>query len=174
VIRKYINFTYKDLRAIGLGTVLVNFIIQKIFRVNCSLPFMLHYTSRVNCPSGIKIDRSKESSSVYQCFASSNGCYMNGFNGIEISKNVIFASGVKLLSTNHDFAKRQKKTKNTPIIINKNVWLGANVVVLPGVVIGENSIIGAGSIVTKDIASNVIAVGNPAVVIKKLKTLCAR
>ena len=51
-------------------------------------------------------------------------------------------------------------------MIGKNVWLGAGVIVLPGVTIGENSIIGAGSVVTHDIPANQIAVGSPAWVIK--------
>lgn len=55
-----------------------------------------------------------------------------------------------------------------PISIGNNVWLGGNVVVLPGVSIGDNTIIGAGSVVTKDIPSNVIAVGSPCKVIKNI------
>jgi len=56
-----------------------------------------------------------------------------------------------------------------PITVGNNVWLGGNVVVLPGVSIGNNSIIGAGSVVTKDIPDNVIAVGNPCKVIRKIE-----
>ena len=55
-----------------------------------------------------------------------------------------------------------------PITVGDNVWIGGNVVVLPGVTIGSNSVIGAGSVVTKDIPSNVVAVGNPCKVIKEL------
>jgi maltose O-acetyltransferase len=55
-----------------------------------------------------------------------------------------------------------------PISVGDNVWIGGNVVVLPGVFIGDNSIIGAGSVVTKDIPGNVIAVGNPCRVIKEI------
>ena len=54
-----------------------------------------------------------------------------------------------------------------PVSIGSNVWIGGNCVVLPGVSIGDNSIIGAGSVVTKDIPSNVVAVGNPCEVIKE-------
>ena len=53
-----------------------------------------------------------------------------------------------------------------PITIGDNVWIGGNVVVLPGVTIGNNSVIGAGSVVTKDIPAGVIAYGNPCKVIR--------
>jgi acetyltransferase-like isoleucine patch superfamily enzyme len=80
----------------------------------------------------------------------------------------------------HDLDPLQRKyecTKNDrylanvecePIVIKQNVWIGANCLILKGVTIGENSVIGAGSIVTKDIPANVIAVGNPAKIIKNL------
>ncbi|WP_426482579.1 sugar O-acetyltransferase [Chryseobacterium sp. R2ACT005] len=55
-----------------------------------------------------------------------------------------------------------------PIKVGNNVWLGGNVVVLPGVSIGNNSVIGAGSVVTKDIPDHVVAVGNPCKVVKKI------
>lgn len=55
-----------------------------------------------------------------------------------------------------------------PITVGNNVWLGGNVVVLPGVTIGDNTIIGAGSVVTKNIPANVIAVGNPCKVLKPI------
>lgn len=57
---------------------------------------------------------------------------------------------------------------NMPVHIGKNCWLGAGVVVMPGVTIGDNSVIGAGSIVTKDIPANVVAVGNPCRVLRKI------
>ncbi len=57
---------------------------------------------------------------------------------------------------------------NMPIHIGKNCWLGAGVVVLPGVTIGDNTVIGAGSIVTKDIPANVVAVGNPCRVLREI------
>ncbi|MBO5334201.1 MAG: sugar O-acetyltransferase [Clostridia bacterium] len=57
---------------------------------------------------------------------------------------------------------------NMPIHIGKNCWLGAGVIVLPGITIGDNSVIGAGSIVTKDIPANVVAVGNPCRVLREI------
>lgn len=95
-----------------------------------------------------------------------------------IEDNVLIASKVFIsdldhgyYSSNVDFdiniipTKRELFSK--PVIIHKNVWIGENVSILSGVEIGENSIIGAGSIVTKSIPMNTIAVGNPAKVVKK-------
>ena len=57
---------------------------------------------------------------------------------------------------------------NMPVHIGRNCWLGAGVIVLPGVTIGDNSVIGAGSVVTKDISANVVAVGNPCHVLREI------
>ena len=67
------------------------------------------------------------------------------------------------------------KTRNTlieraePITVGNNVWFGGNVTVLPGVTIGDNAVIGAGSVVVKDIPANMLAVGNPCIPIKKIE-----
>ena len=57
---------------------------------------------------------------------------------------------------------------NLPVSIGRNVWVGANAMILPGVTIGDNSVIGAGSVVTKDIPANVVAVGNPCRVLREI------
>lgn len=57
---------------------------------------------------------------------------------------------------------------NAPVHIGKNVWIGAGALIMPGITIGDNSVIGAGSVVTKDVPANVIAVGNPAKVLRSI------
>lgn len=57
---------------------------------------------------------------------------------------------------------------NEPVHIGKNCWLGAGVIVLPGVTIGDNTVVGAGSVVTKDLPANVVAVGNPCKVLREI------
>ena len=88
-----------------------------------------------------------------------------------IGKNVRIAPNVGIYTVNH--VKEPIKRKEgyefaKTITIEDNVWIGGNSAVLPGVTIGENSIIGAGSVVNKDIPRNVIAAGNPCKVIKNL------
>lgn len=90
---------------------------------------------------------------------------------VKIGKNVAIGPNCGLFCAIHpiDPVERAKWVETAkPITIGDNVWLGGNVVVLPGVTIGDNTTIGAGSVVTKDIPSNVVAAGNPCKVIKTL------
>lgn len=83
---------------------------------------------------------------------------------ITIGDNVMIAPNVILCSATHPISPnlREKGMEyNMPVKIGNRVWIGANVVVMPGVIIGDNSVIGAGSVVTKDIPANVVAFGNP-------------
>ena len=64
--------------------------------------------------------------------------------------------------------RRQERPPSSPIILEENVWLGARVIVLPGVTIGEGSVVGAGSVVTRSIPARSVAVGVPARVVKSL------
>lgn len=90
---------------------------------------------------------------------------------IHIGDSVMIGPNVTLATAGHpiDPELRLKVAQfNMPIQIGNNVWIGAHAVVLPGVTIGENSVIGAGSIVTKDIPANVVAVGNPCRVLRSI------
>lgn len=86
---------------------------------------------------------------------------------ITIEDNVQVAAYVKLISNNHDPYDRMVLTCK-PIVLKRNCWIGAGAVILPGVTVGENSIVGAGSIVTKDVPDNTVVAGNPAKFIKQL------
>ena len=88
-----------------------------------------------------------------------------------IGDNVMIVPNVTIATGTHPISPqlRLKAAQfNVPVRICNNVWLGAHTVVLPGVTIGENSVIGAGSIVTKDIPANVVAVGNPCKVVREI------
>jgi len=90
---------------------------------------------------------------------------------IAIGDDVQIGPNVQLLTPTHPIdpdARRAKWEAAEPIAIEGNVWLGGGVIVLPGVTIGENTVVGAGSIVTKDLPPNVVAAGNPARVVRSL------
>lgn len=90
---------------------------------------------------------------------------------IYVGDYTMFAPNVLLATAAHPILPtlRQKGYQyNLPIRIGKNCWLGAGVIVLPGVTIGDNTVVGAGSVVTKDLPPNVVAVGNPARILREI------
>ena len=91
---------------------------------------------------------------------------------VMIGNNVILAQNVVTSALNHNFKDvlttiNQQGVKTDQIIIENNVWIGANSTILAGVHIGEHVVVGAGSVVTKDIPSYCVVVGNPARIVKK-------
>lgn len=90
---------------------------------------------------------------------------------IKIGNNTLIGPNCGFYTATHPINPQERKSgleSAKPISIGENVWIGGNVTILPGVNIGDNTIIGAGSVVTKDIPSNVVAVGNPCQVIKQI------
>lgn len=90
---------------------------------------------------------------------------------VTLGDNVFMAPNVQLYTAYHPViaSERIKGPENAaPITIGNNVWLGGGVIVCPGVTIGDNTTIGAGSIVVHNIPANVVAVGNPCKVVKKI------
>ncbi len=90
---------------------------------------------------------------------------------IYVGDKVMFGPNVTVATAGHPIdpeLRYQAMQYNIPVHIGENVWIGANAVVLHGVTIGDNSVIGAGSVVTKDIPANVVAVGNPCRVLREI------
>lgn len=139
------------------------------------LGYGVKISDNVNCSGKIKLNN----------FVSLNGpgtSLSSELNGIEIGSFTSIAAGVVIQEHNHEYKRATSyyilnnlfKDENSieifskgKIIIEEDVWIGSNSVVLSGVKIGRGSIIGAGSVVTKDIEPYSIALGNPAKVIKK-------
>ncbi len=99
-----------------------------------------------------------------------NGASIHATEKISIGKNCLIAANVTIIdSDGHGLSPVQRNLINPvsqPVIIEDNVWIGINSIILKGVKIGRNSVIGAGSIVTKNVPSNCVAAGNPACVVK--------
>ena len=98
-----------------------------------------------------------------------SACTFMDRGGIYIDDEVFIGPKVNLITINHDINPFNRNTTICkPIHIEKRVWIGVAATILPGVRIGENSIIGANAVVTKDVPSNTIVGGNPAKVIKTI------
>jgi len=100
----------------------------------------------------------------------SPGTQIIASESISIGSNTMFASGCYVSDSDwHDTYDRTRELdKHAPIVIGENCWLGVRTIVCKGVTIGDNSIVGAGSVVTRDIPANCIAAGNPARVVREL------
>ena len=117
-----------------------------------------------HCDYGVNIRVGKNFFANYHCVMLDNG-------GITIGDNVMFAPNVSLYTVGHplDVELRNAGWEQTaPITIGNNVWIGGNVVILPGVTIGDNVVVGAGSVVTKSIPNNSLALGNPCRVVREI------
>ena len=98
------------------------------------------------------------------------GCKLVDGGAINIGNDVLIGPGCTIVTANHAVnpdKRRQGYMRLQPVTIEDNVWIGAGVMICPGVSIGKNSVIGAGSVVVKDIPEDSIAVGNPCKVIGK-------
>ncbi|MEL4896301.1 sugar O-acetyltransferase [Crocosphaera sp. Alani8] len=104
-------------------------------------------------------------------FYANFGCVILDCNLVTIGNNVKLGPCVQIYTATHPINPQERisgKEMAYPITIGDNVWIGGNSIILPKVNIGNNSVIGAGSIVTKNIPDNVVAVGNPCRVIKQI------
>lgn len=97
-------------------------------------------------------------------------CVFLDLGGITIEDNVLLAPNVSLLSEGHPISPEERHSLiPNPIHIKKNAWIGANATILQGVTIGENSVVAAGSVVSKDVPDNVVVGGTPAKIIKTIE-----
>lgn len=150
---------------------------QLLFRLNHTMPMTKNYTdllhqlfpemgegSRVNTPLTVVRAHSVK---IGRRVVVMNGCLMMAAGGITIDDDALIAANVQLISNNHDLDNRRIITCK-PVHICRRAWVGAGSTILPGVTVGENSVVGAGSVVTHDVEPNTIVAGNPARVIKRI------
>ena len=136
-------------------------LVQKFIGINRDVPWPVHWTSQVL--SFEKIERGERTPGL------AISCFIDGRNGIKIEENVLIGPRVSLISMNHEANNFYEYIYSGPITIKKNSWLGSNCIILPGVTLGEHTIVASGAVVTKSFPSpNQLLAGNPAKIIKRL------
>ncbi len=115
------------------------------------------------------INYGKKTTFGRDCFVNF-GCTFLALGGITIEDDVFIGPHCVLATEYHPENPETRHSLLTkPIVVKRNAWLGANVTVLAGVTIGENAIVAAGSVVTKDVPDNMVVAGSPAKVIREIK-----
>ena len=98
-------------------------------------------------------------------------CTFLALGGITIEDDVLIGPKVSLITENHPLNPEQRKgLAAKPILIKKNAWIGANATILPGVTIGENAVVAAGAVVSKDVPDHTVVGGIPAKFIKNVQS----
>ncbi len=97
-------------------------------------------------------------------------CTMYDLGGIDIGDDVLIGPNVSLITSGHPIepSRRREGVTARPIVIGANVWIAAGVTIIGGVTVGENSVVAAGSVVTRDVPPNTLVGGNPARVIRSI------
>jgi acetyltransferase-like isoleucine patch superfamily enzyme len=147
---------------VGISFYLTDFFFRRIMRQNAGVTWAVHHTSTIHSPE--RVTRGK---AVYP--GDSPNVYINAMNGVSIGDYTNIGPNVGIISTNHDFINNDVQVQANPIVIGKHCWMGMGAVILPGVRLGDFTIVGAGAIVTKSFEEGYcVLAGNPAKVIKQL------
>lgn len=152
--------------------------VKLLFGINHTMPYTEEYDNLVNelfagnigegsrvmpplnlvCANQVKIGRN---------VLIMGGCLMMSRGGITIDDDAMIAANAQLISNNHDLHDHALLVCK-PVHICRNAWIGAGATILPGVTVGENAVVAAGAVVTKDVEANTIVGGNPAKFIKSI------
>ena len=133
-------------------------------------PYCLAGAGCARSPLPHSIDEGRRSAVGRNVFINQN-CTMYDLGGIDIGDDVMIGPNVSIITSSHPVepSRRRDAVIARPIVIERNVWIAAGVTIIGGVKVGENSVIAAGSVVTRDVAPNTLVGGNPAQLIRSIE-----
>lgn len=144
------------------------FLLQKILGFNRAAYWPTHLTSVISSPQNIEIG-------IGTAPGLSPNCYIQGKSGIKLGDYSLVGPGVGIISTNHDIYDIKSHSSSRGVVIGSYCWIGMNAVILPGVRLGDHTIVAAGAIVTKSFPNGYcVLAGNPARVVKNLEPKAVR
>lgn len=151
---------------------------QLCFRINHTMPYAEEYDKLINelflgnigeksrVMPPVNVVRGNKVKIGRNVVIMNNSLFMAA-GGITIDDDVMVAANAQLISNNHDLYDHQVLTCK-PVHLKRNCWIGAGATILPGVTVGENAVVAAGAVVTKNVEPNTIVGGNPAKIIRRL------
>jgi len=163
--RKYLSGRYFDQSLLGWRWVLRAILIQKILGFNRHVPWPVSPSNAIDDPSGIIFDPDDLQNFMH------HGCYLSNVNGgkIIIGKGTVIAPNVGIITTNHKLDNMSIHMPSKNVVIGNNCWLGMNSVLLPGVYLGENTVVAAGAIVNSSHPEGwCVLGGSPAKILKQI------
>lgn len=163
--KKYLTGRYFDYSLVGWKWVWKSIWTQKVGGYNRTAKFPVSPFIAIDNPEKIYFDN--DDLNNFRHF----GCYYSNAHGgkIIIGKGTWIAPNVGIITTNHSFTNLEKHDIPKDVKIGENCWIGMNAVILPGVILGDKTIVGAGSVVTKSfLEGNMIIAGNPAKLVRNL------
>ena len=159
---KYFKSSYYNIHAPGWKWIVDDYYACKKIRKNMDVPFPCSPLIKISCPQNIEFN--PDDLINFQ----SEGSYYQAFGKIIIGEGTYIAPNVGLITANHSIDNLDEHESPKNIVLGRHCWIGMNSVILPGVTLGDNTIVGAGAIVTKSFPDgHCILVGNPAKCIKK-------
>lgn len=163
--RKYLKGKCFEVRLDGWWWVATSIVTQKIVGINRGVPWPTSPFCDVGTPAG-NIVFDVDDIHNFQ----TRGCYFQCINArIVIGRGTYIAANVGIITTNHDWDNLDAHLPGADVVLGESCWIGMNSVILPGVLLGPHTIVGAGSVVTKSFPEgNLIIAGNPAKEIRKL------
>lgn len=160
----YFNEKYFSKYGTGWVWIAKNLPFKVLFRINQEIPWPVHHTVSINNWKNISFNI--EDLHIFQ----TGGTYFQAQDAkIIIGKGAQIAPNVGIITTNHDINNPALHVKGKDVIIGQNCWIGMNSVVLPGVQLGDNTVVAAGAVVSKSFPEGYCVIGGtPAKILKKL------
>lgn len=164
--QNYLKGRYFDHSLQGWRWVLRALLVQKILGFNRHVPWPISPSNSIDDPSGVTFDPDDLQNFMH------HGCYLSNVNGgkINIGKGTVIAPNIGIITTNHKLDDISKHMPAKNVIIGKNCWLGMNSVLLPGVCLGDNTVVAAGAVVSSSHPEGwCVLAGTPAKVLKLIQ-----
>jgi acetyltransferase-like isoleucine patch superfamily enzyme len=151
---------------------LANVLFQRVLRLDSACRWSKHYTSRVLHPQRLVIEN--DCPKVRTSLAVSGGCYLNCGDGLWIGEGTIWSANVAMVSQDHDVADLEHAPVTAGIRIGRHCWIGFGAAILPGVTLGDRTIVGANAVVrTSFPEGHVVVAGSPARIVRALPPVAA-